>query len=272
MAEQVFYAKLNLKDPESSPVTNKPAGRGELSTRAQREEISDTFTSPSFRQGSGSYPWKYKSLIIGLSVMSLILLIISISLGIMMYNTEGLRQDLDLCSTERHSLNLSLSQSQDSEQNLTHRLQLSSLILTCLRQQIRDAEFTDKCPPGWTLINGKCYFFSDERKTRGESVSFCHKNKAQLATVKPSDATLQRLIKNYNSEYWIGLTAVHYTSPAWYWPDGTIETSLASAKVGSCATMGARLIVAACDVRLRWICEKANYRSDLIDRMNECIK
>ncbi|OCU02802.1 hypothetical protein XELAEV_18008572mg [Xenopus laevis] len=188
----------------------------------------------------------------------------------MMYNTEGLRQDLDLCSTERHSLNLSLSQSQDSEQNLTHRLQLSSLILTCLRQQIRDA---DKCPPEWTFIYRKCYFFSDERKTQLESDRFCKRNKAQLAIVKSSDTNLQWSIKSRNSEYWIGLTQKtegSNASPAWYWPDGTKEKSMSSTQPGSCATMGTRLGVSACDVQLQWICERANNKSDLIDRMNGC--
>ncbi|OCU02799.1 hypothetical protein XELAEV_18008569mg, partial [Xenopus laevis] len=64
-------------------------------------------------------------------------------------------------------------------------------LVRCLRRTIREAEWTDKCPPGWSLINGKCYFFSNERKTQWESDSFCHRNKGQLATVKPSDATLQ---------------------------------------------------------------------------------
>uniref|UniRef100_A0A1B8Y0Y1 C-type lectin domain-containing protein n=1 Tax=Xenopus tropicalis TaxID=8364 RepID=A0A1B8Y0Y1_XENTR len=59
-----------------------------------------------------------------------------------------------------------------------------------MKQTIRDAEQTDKCPPGWTLISGKCYFFSDERKTQVESDSFCYRKKVQLATVKPSDTSL----------------------------------------------------------------------------------
>ncbi|KAE8636966.1 hypothetical protein XENTR_v10003230 [Xenopus tropicalis] len=191
----------------------------------------------------------------------------------MMYNTEGLRLGLDLCSSERRSLNLSLSQSQNSERNLTHRLQHSTQLLNCMEQAIRDAEQTDKCPPGWTLFSGKCYFFSDERKTQVESDSFCYRNKARLATVKPSDTSLLRSIQSRKSEYWIGLTVSYYPSSGWYWPDGTIEGRLwASPKPGSCATLGATLGVTACDVQLPWVCEKANDKLDLIDRMNKCNK
>ncbi|XP_041441087.1 killer cell lectin-like receptor subfamily G member 1 [Xenopus laevis] len=196
------------------------------------------------------------------------------SMPILSHNTSD-QLELDRCSAERLSLNISLFHSKELEQNSTQTAHRMGQLVKCLKQAIYEAEWTSKCPLGWTLLNQRCYFFSIERKPRGESHQFCEQKDSQLASVKQKDTMLQGLIKGQNAVYWIGLTQKRdphdpYAVMQWYWPDGTIDTYLPNTEGQSCAKMGSSLSVHPCDFPLQWICEMGTANSNLFERMKTC--
>lgn len=113
-----------------------------------------------------------------------------------------------------------------------------------------------RCPNLWITINDKCYFFSENKKTRSLSDKECEKNVSRLAQVK--EKTIQRLVTITGKEFWVGL--IHYDTRGgvWTgkWPDGSVESLPLSEGTGSCAKLGSHLTQWNCYEELNYICEK----------------
>ncbi|XP_078511738.1 C-type lectin domain family 2 member B-like isoform X3 [Lissotriton helveticus] len=73
------------------------------------------------------------------------------------------------------------------------------------------------CPNRWLMYDAKCYYFSNENKTRQLSKIFCSLHDALLAIIlEPKDmAILQRYQRD--KHYWIGLTR---GEDGWNWEGG----------------------------------------------------
>ncbi|XP_075043451.1 C-type lectin domain family 2 member L-like isoform X2 [Mixophyes fleayi] len=112
------------------------------------------------------------------------------------------------------------------------------------------------CPAHWILIDNKCYFLSENKKSYDESERNCTKSGSRLATVK--EGVIQKLVTMTAQEFWVGLAALgtHYQGKAWTgrWADGSTET--VSEGTGTCAKIGHRLMLENCYTALRWICER----------------
>ncbi|XP_075043449.1 uncharacterized protein LOC142102618 [Mixophyes fleayi] len=112
------------------------------------------------------------------------------------------------------------------------------------------------CPAHWILIDNKCYFFSENKKSHHDSERNCRESGSRLATVK--DGVILRLVTITAQEFWIGLTSTggHYQGKAWTgrWVDGSIETITEG--TGTCAKIGRNLTLENCYTALHWICER----------------
>ncbi|KAM4707208.1 uncharacterized protein O3C94_004359 [Discoglossus pictus] len=160
------------------------------STGEQREVM--TSTARRVPQEQGSLSLRLKCLISGLILACLVLLVVSLRLGITVLFPE--RKD----PNEELNKNISLPNNKDIHCNIleklnitTEKLNLVNENVICLRKAIYAAEWLNKCPSGWIFINYKCYFFSNEKKIRAQSLQFCESNGAKLATIKRQDTVLQ---------------------------------------------------------------------------------
>ncbi|KAJ8250714.1 hypothetical protein COCON_G00226360 [Conger conger] len=78
--------------------------------------------------------------------------------------------------------------------------------------------YHESCPAGWKSFSSKCYFFSAQRRTWGESKTHCRDLGADLAIIESADE--QQFI-NQNAKgghHWIGLADSYGT---FVWVDGT---------------------------------------------------
>ncbi|XP_040216720.1 C-type lectin domain family 12 member B-like [Rana temporaria] len=172
-------------------------------------------------------------------------------------------------------LRLELNRSLDTQQNVTQMLEDAKQRVTCLRRAILVSDYTSRCPPGWTLVNQKCYFLSTDKKTREDSERSCVENGAVLATVRSKDSILKCHIQNQNAEFWVGLQKrITWTGndsvTQWFWSDDTTELSLQNTPTAHCAKMGQTLVLSPCSDLLPWICERKPSKSNLLDKANAC--
>ncbi|XP_040216701.1 C-type lectin domain family 12 member B-like [Rana temporaria] len=168
-----------------------------------------------------------------------------------------------------------LSRSLETQKNLTQTLQEANQRVTCLRGAISASDQTPECPPGWTLINQKCYFLSSDKKTREDSERSCVGNGAVLATVRSKDSKLKCHMQSQNAEFWVGLQkGVTWTGDVamtqWIWSDNTTESSLANNPSTQCAKMGQTISLSPCSDLLPWTCERKPNKSNLLDKANAC--
>ncbi|XP_069819467.1 CD209 antigen-like protein 2 [Dendropsophus ebraccatus] len=112
------------------------------------------------------------------------------------------------------------------------------------------------CSPRWIWIENKCYFFSENKKTRDDSDRICRQMGGRLAIVK--EGLILRLATIMSQEFWVGLAAsgTHYQEDSWIgvWADDS-TTSIREGS-GTCAKLGPRLSLENCYRDLYWICEK----------------
>ncbi|XP_077323147.1 snaclec bitiscetin subunit alpha-like [Lithobates pipiens] len=169
-------------------------------------------------------------------------------------------------------LRLELNRSLETQQNLTQMLEDTRERLTCLRRAILVSDFIRKCPPEWTFVNRKCYFFSTDKKTREDSERFCVENGSVLATVRSKDSILKC---HMQSQFWVGLQQrITWTGNVavtqWFWSDNTTELSLQNTPTTQCVKMGQTLVLSPCTDLLPWICESKPSKSYLLDKANAC--
>ncbi|KAL3056911.1 hypothetical protein OYC64_007403 [Pagothenia borchgrevinki] len=81
------------------------------------------------------------------------------------------------------------------------------------------------CPGGWTLINGRCFYFNPRPMTWAKAERNCHSMRGHLASMgnMMEYHEIQKMIMTatYQSkEAWIGGSDVHEVN-VWTWSDGT---------------------------------------------------
>ncbi|XP_066457912.1 early activation antigen CD69-like [Eleutherodactylus coqui] len=117
------------------------------------------------------------------------------------------------------------------------------------------AASSSPCSDPWILITNKCYFFSENKKTRRESEEDCEKRGSRLATVK--EGTILKLVAITEQEFWIGLEALgshHRGVWSGRWADGS--TVNVTEGTGTCAKIKSELSLHSCMEELHWICER----------------
>ncbi|XP_073418608.1 C-type lectin domain family 2 member L-like isoform X3 [Dendrobates tinctorius] len=115
------------------------------------------------------------------------------------------------------------------------------------------------CSVGWLLLNGKCYYFSENMKSWTESDRLCKSAQADLATVKPSQIILTGYVKSLRRDFWVGLkkeSRDRYPGELWYWSDNTIEETIQEENSDFCVKIGQKLMTESCSTELLRICEK----------------
>ncbi|XP_044285720.1 C-type lectin domain family 2 member D-like [Varanus komodoensis] len=111
------------------------------------------------------------------------------------------------------------------------------------------------CPRYWIGYEGKCYFFSKEKRNWTYSQKFCSLHNATLVKIEGEELEIvMRLIGK--DLYWIGLQK-HPGKP-WTWSDGANSVMEVSGEGGDCAYLDndARAISSGCHTKLPWICSK----------------
>ncbi|KAM4707209.1 C-type lectin domain family 2 member B-like [Discoglossus pictus] len=214
---------------------------------------------------------KLGCLLIGLIASSLLLLVVTvrISMELVSCNLRDPREE------RKQTSNATMIQSKDPECYAIDELNIANEKLNCIKKVLSDTECVTKCPFGWISVDGKCYFFSADKKTRQESNEFCKSNGAELATVKRKDTMLQSHINTLGSAFWIGLTPKvkqYYQRMVtrWYWPDGSVEVFQSNHQDGFCATIKQTFGESPCTDFLQWICDKKPEISDLHERVKHC--
>ncbi|KAM4709970.1 C-type lectin domain family 2 member B-like isoform 2-T2 [Discoglossus pictus] len=211
---------------------------------------------------------RLKCLISGLTLTYLVLLTVTIWLGIRVVSSN-LR---DLREEWKQTSNATMIKCKDPEGYAINELNIANKKLNCIKKVLSDTECVTKCPFGWISVDGKCYFFSAEKKSRQESNEFCKSNGAELATVKRKDTMLQSHINTLGSTFWIGLTPKvdQWMATKWYWPDCSVEVFRSNHQDGFCATIQQTFAVSPCTEFLQWICDKKPEISDLQERAKHC--
>ncbi|KAM4707211.1 serine/arginine-rich splicing factor 9-like [Discoglossus pictus] len=115
MGEPVIYAQLNLP-------------------QCQRVAVSRSEHTPK----AGALSLRLKCLISGLTLTCLVLLTVTLWLGtkVVTHNVGNPREQLKMCLEEQQSLNMSLTQSQRSEVNVTEKLHLANEKMKCLEDAV----------------------------------------------------------------------------------------------------------------------------------------
>ncbi|KAG9466497.1 hypothetical protein GDO78_016574, partial [Eleutherodactylus coqui] len=113
------------------------------------------------------------------------------------------------------------------------------------------------CSDPWILITNKCYFFSENNKTRRASEEDCEKRGSRLATVK--EGTILKLVAITEQEFWIGLESLgshHRGGWSGRWADGSTVNITEGMETGTCAKIKSKLSLDNCMEELHWICER----------------
>ncbi|XP_077323555.1 killer cell lectin-like receptor subfamily B member 1A [Lithobates pipiens] len=115
-------------------------------------------------------------------------------------------------------------------------------------------ERSPRCLNLWITINDKCYFFSEDKKSRSLSDKDCGERDSRLALVK--EETIRRLVTITGKEFWVGITLYNFHGGVWRgnWIDDSMETITGG--TGSCAKLGSHLTREDCYTELNYICER----------------
>ncbi|XP_054834637.1 C-type lectin domain family 2 member B-like [Eublepharis macularius] len=111
------------------------------------------------------------------------------------------------------------------------------------------------CPRYWIGYEGKCYFFSKEKRDWISSQHYCSSHSASLARIEKEEMDFVMRLKGKDI-YWIGLRRVF--SKDWTWADGENATMEVIGGGGDCAFLDntAKAISSGCHTKLPWICSK----------------
>ncbi|KAM4708994.1 uncharacterized protein O3C94_017456 [Discoglossus pictus] len=84
-------------------------------------------------------------------------------------------------------------------------------------QNFNACQYSGYCLPGWTLMAGKCLFFSHSKNLWYEGKKQCEDKDSRLLVLKEDEEILKNFIKNKNTEFWVGLRK----DWPWKWLDGS---------------------------------------------------
>ncbi|XP_015274908.1 PREDICTED: C-type lectin domain family 2 member B-like, partial [Gekko japonicus] len=111
------------------------------------------------------------------------------------------------------------------------------------------------CPRYWIGYEGKCYYFSREKRDWVSSKHYCSSHNASLARIEKEEMDFVMRLKGKDI-YWIGLRRV--LSKDWTWADGENATMEVTGVGGDCAFLDntGKAIASGCHAKLPWICSK----------------
>ncbi|XP_062978347.1 C-type lectin domain family 2 member D-like isoform X1 [Elgaria multicarinata webbii] len=123
------------------------------------------------------------------------------------------------------------------------------------------------CPRYWIGYEGKCYYFSKEKRNWMYSQKFCSLHNASLAKIEPEEMNFVMRLKGKDI-YWIGLR--RNPGQPWKWTNGVNSTLEVMGDGGDCAFLSdeTTAISSRCRMELLWICRK----SDILQCSNEPCK
>ncbi|XP_025067246.1 killer cell lectin-like receptor subfamily B member 1B allele A [Alligator sinensis] len=171
-----------------------------------------------------------------------------------------------------------------SAQNISSELHGSAMkTLGKLRQyfcgepESEESEQTrcEYCPLRWVLHQGKCYYFSEEKRDWHGSTRYCSSRMASLAVVDSEEEKtfIMNRMKMEKGYFWLGLSKV---ADKWLWVAGAgLPPEKFQVAGGSdnhnCVVCGADEVMSeSCFNPNKWICEKATkefpaVKVDLLD-------
>lgn len=197
---------------------------------------------------ASSYGCLVPALILALLLTCVILLSVLIAL-VSGREGEVRRDDTDnrslLCVSEEEPItDLPINRSQQCDQ----------CEQICAQRDPTQRGRCSRCPDLWITINDKCYFFSENKKSRSLGDRDCAERGSRLATIK--EEIIRALVTFKGKEFWVGLTQYNIHGGVWTgkWADGSIRNITEG--FGSCAKLGHFLKLENCYTELNWICEK----------------
>ncbi|XP_066473427.1 C-type lectin domain family 2 member B-like isoform X2 [Tiliqua scincoides] len=117
------------------------------------------------------------------------------------------------------------------------------------------AHYALPCPRHWIGYEGKCYYFSREKRSWDFSQNYCSSYNASLARIDDGE---KDFVGHFKSEdcYWIGLR--RQSGHAWKWPNGDNSTLVVIGGGGNCVYIDGEVkaFSSGCLTELPWICSK----------------
>ncbi|XP_044287580.1 C-type lectin domain family 2 member D-like [Varanus komodoensis] len=114
------------------------------------------------------------------------------------------------------------------------------------------------CPDSWIGYQGKCYYFSEEKRNWTSSQNFCMSYNSSLLTIscKKEKAFVMRF--NGKNTAWIGLRREQ--GQPWKWTNGDNSTLQVIGNGGDCTFLNdeATITSSSCQTKLLWICNKSD--------------
>ncbi|XP_015268549.1 PREDICTED: C-type lectin domain family 2 member B-like [Gekko japonicus] len=111
------------------------------------------------------------------------------------------------------------------------------------------------CPRYWIGYEGKCYYFSREKRDWVSSKHYCSSHNASLARIDKEEMDFVMRLKGKNI-HWIGLRRI--LRKDWTWADGENATMEVNGGGGDCAFLDntGKAVASGCHTKLPWICSK----------------
>nr|XP_020656400.1 killer cell lectin-like receptor subfamily F member 1 isoform X1 [Pogona vitticeps] len=251
MAQEVIYADLSLswRTPPAQP---KGSDDGELTY--------ETISGPSpqaeqSRSGPGPEGGVKRLLLpIALGLVGISLLLLAAVVGLGAKNWQLSRQ-LQEASRAHEAQSLSLqAQLEASRAELEQQQQAREVRLNATWS----TAWKDLCPKEWVLYQGRCLFFSREKRKWEESRNDCESKAARLLILEPPTVLDPLPGFLYSSDYWIGLHMIQsQKGQSWVWVDGSSSSWTPVYYYNCAALVKGRLEDKSCSSRSQYICEKA---------------
>ncbi|XP_062978352.1 C-type lectin domain family 2 member D-like [Elgaria multicarinata webbii] len=114
------------------------------------------------------------------------------------------------------------------------------------------------CPDNWIGYEGKCYYFSKEKRNWNSSQRFCLSHNASLLTFSASEEKVFVMRLKAKDIFWIGLK--RDPGQPWKWTNGQNSTLEVMGDGGDCGFLNdeSTAISSRCRMELLWICSKSD--------------
>ncbi|XP_073469073.1 C-type lectin domain family 12 member B-like [Aquarana catesbeiana] len=233
--ESYMYENLFPAPPSISPTTNI-SQHVDLTSSRRKHVV----------YGASRYGCLVPALILAFLLTCVLLLSVLIVLVISGREREVRRDDSSLLCVSEEELKTDLLMNRSQQCDQCEQI--------CLQRDPTQRERCSRCPDLWITINDKCYFFSENKKSRSLSDKDCAERGSRLATIK--EEIIRALVTFKRKEFWVGLTHYNIHGGVWTgrWTDGSMENITEG--TGSCAKLGHCLTLENCYTELNWICER----------------
>ncbi|KAM7180935.1 natural killer cells antigen CD94-like [Macrochelys suwanniensis] len=272
MSEQsVTYVDLRFHTPAKQKRKQRPKHTRVTETSEQEITYSDLkFYTPSKQQRlqrptsaeskespSPSSPWLI-TVILGL--LCLVLLVTAGVLGAMFLQASRQVRRQNEEFIQKQAILKNFTQLQETLKNCTQQrddLQANNTELSNVVN--KEGDKCSFCPEGWIQHRGKCYRFSNERRSWQKSREYCSSHGSRLLKIENKEELV--FINRLACYHWIGLFRMG-TATSWMWEDSTAHsTYLFQVKKqtpgASCVVLNAGEAASyTCTEQYRFICEK----------------